>query len=695
MKLKRFRVTKFRSVRDSGWIDADDVTALIGTNESGKTNLLIPLWKLNPAKNGEIKPLADYPRKEYHEIRAMEEKPVFIKAEFWVPEELADELAKLTGCSQSDVSVASVSRDFNGDYKIGFPEAAPLRTVASAEVEDILAKAGKEIAGLTASNVAEEEIKTKMVEAIGDAIVSLKAAGDTLDEKGLNEVHSRLGAIDTAKGSKRSVITPRFGQLVDAISEAITRITRPHPQDNEAATALIRKNMPAFVYYSNYGNLDSEIYLPHVIQNMARTDLGAKEEAKVRTLRVLFEFVKLEPKEIMELGKDLPTTPTPPTAAQIEKTAERKKERDVLLQSASAQLTATFRDWWKQGTYRFRFQADGDHFRIWVSDDLRPEDIELESRSSGLQWFLSFYLIFLVESGEAHSDAILLLDEPGLSLHPLAQRDLSLFFDNLSKTNQLIYTTHSPFLVDPDRLDRVQAVYVDDDGYTQSSPNLRIREATQSQSKSIYAVYAALGLSASQTLMLGCQTVVVEGTSDQMYLATIKNLLIARGLLRPKREYMFPPAGGVKGVRAVVAILTGRDESLPYVVLDSDAAGKILAKHLATDLYAGSAERLLAIKDYTGIDETETEDFIPQTVMAGIVTRFLRSAVEDFSDVVEAGKPIVPQIEAFAKKHGISLKVGWKVELAKLFVAKILKNPEVIDDASAAKWKLLFDRLES
>jgi hypothetical protein len=472
-------------------------------------------------------------------------------------------------------------------------------------------------------------------------------------------------------------------------------VTRPHPSANEAARALILKNLPSFVYYSNYGNLDSEIYLPHVIQNMERADLGAKEEAKVRTLRVLFDFVKLEPKEIMELGKELPVTPKPPTDEQIEETGERKKERDVLLQSASAQLTAKFRDWWKQGDYRFRFQADGDHFRIWVSDDLRPEDIELENRSSGLQWFLSFYLIFLVESGDAHSNAILLLDEPGLSLHPLAQRDLSLFFDNLSKTNQLIYTTHSPFLVDPDRLDRVKAVYVDEEGYTQSSPNLRIKEATQSQSRSIYAVYAALGLSASQTLMLGCQTVVVEGSSDQMYFATIKNVLISRGMLRPKREYMFPPAGGVKGVRAIVAILTGKDETLPYAILDSDSAGKTLSKHLATDLYAGYAERLLMMKEYVGFDDAETEDFIPQTVLAGIVTRFLREAAEDFSDVVVSGKPIIPQIESFATKHGIALVLGWKVELAKMFVAKMLKNPEVIDTATAEKWKTLFDKLES
>jgi recombinational DNA repair ATPase RecF len=79
MKLTGFRVTNFRSVEDSGWIDASDVTALIGTNESGKTNLLIPLWKLNPAKGGEIEPLLDYPRNRYH-IGSHEVKHNFIGA---------------------------------------------------------------------------------------------------------------------------------------------------------------------------------------------------------------------------------------------------------------------------------------------------------------------------------------------------------------------------------------------------------------------------------------------------------------------------------------------------------------------------------------------------------------------------------------------------------------------------------------
>lgn len=122
MKLLRFRVTGFRSVTDSGWIDVDDVTALIGTNESGKTNLLMPLWKLNPAKGGEIKPTADYPRKRYNEIRVTTRKPRFIHAVFQLGPTLVQKLVELTGSPAEHLAIAEDTRrrvdarDLSADY---------------------------------------------------------------------------------------------------------------------------------------------------------------------------------------------------------------------------------------------------------------------------------------------------------------------------------------------------------------------------------------------------------------------------------------------------------------------------------------------------------------------------------------------------------------------------------------------------
>lgn len=696
MKLINFRVTNFRSVDDSDWIEVDTVTSLIGTNESGKTNLLLPLWKLNPAKDGEINSIADYPRKRYNEIRSMIKKPVFIQAHFELSETLSKKVADLTGSTIDDVRIALVKRSFDGQYQIGFPKAEPKRYVEKADVLKILLEAKTDIDKLTAGKT-EEGLKNDIINALDKALNQIDSVSVDVDGEILINIKSILHDVNTENALKRSTIEPRFGQVVDLIDDMVAAVTKPHPQEYEEARKLVLDNLPVFVYYSNYGNLDSEIYLPHVIDNMSRENLGNREEAKARTLKVLFEFVKLNPKEILDLGRDFPIQNVQPTELQIKEIAEKKKERDILLQSASTELTQKFQAWWKQGEYRFRFQADGDHFRIWVSDDKRPEEIELEGRSTGLQWFLSFYLIFLVESVDSHEGAILLLDEPGMTLHPIAQRNLSDFFANLSQTNQLIYTTHSPFLVDPDYLDRVKAVYIDDDGTTAVSANLRAGEKNSAQTKSIYPVYAALGLSVSDTLLQGCQAVVVEGTSDQHYLSAIKNYLIGKGLIKPKREILFIPAGGVKGVAAVVSLITAKDEALPYVILDSDSSGQGMAKQLSSNLYNGATDRIVMVGNIRNMKDAEVEDLFPIEFFGKIVRKnFFRNADDDFDEVVEENIPIVRQIQDFAAKNNVNLEQGWKVELAKQAKTALIKNKDPLNKNTDILeiWEQLFLKIQ-
>lgn len=129
MKLLKFRVTNFRSVKNSGWIETDDVTALIGTNESGKTNILVPLWKLNPAKDGAIDPTADYPRKHYNEFRSLAPQPRFIEALFNVGNDLAARLSSLTGLPASELMEVKIGRLFDGKHTVDFAGAKPARTV--------------------------------------------------------------------------------------------------------------------------------------------------------------------------------------------------------------------------------------------------------------------------------------------------------------------------------------------------------------------------------------------------------------------------------------------------------------------------------------------------------------------------------------------------------------------------------------
>ncbi len=196
MKLLGFQVTGFRSVEDSGWITTDDVTALIGTNESGKTNLLLPLWKLNPAKDGEINLLQDAPRKRYNEIKNLKVKPVFITAHFELPDSLVSQIVTLTGASEEDVRVAEVSRRLDGKYIIAFPHAEVVRSLPKNEVEQLLSEAQKDLGGLSPASKAEQELKEAMLAALDNAKTIDLFGNETFDANALKGVKAEVERVN-------------------------------------------------------------------------------------------------------------------------------------------------------------------------------------------------------------------------------------------------------------------------------------------------------------------------------------------------------------------------------------------------------------------------------------------------------------------------------------------------------------------
>ncbi len=615
MKLKRFRVSHFRSVIDSGWVYCDDVTTLVGVNESGKSNILLALWKLHPARGGKIDPLHDLPVTQLSDLREKKENTFFIEAVFELKDS-ANEINEELSTSFCAEDMLILKRNYEGNYQISF--------------EDDIAKKKLEML--------QKPKKVKGAE----------------DKPGLS----------------------------------IQEISR-----------VFIKYVPTFVYYSNYGNLTSRIYLPHAIKwlngdSVAGIDM---KEDQVRTIRVLFDYVNLKPGEILELGQDAIDLARKrgnanPTADDIKKAEADKEQRSLLLQSAGTKLSREFRDWWKQGEYKFRFGADGDYFYIWVSDDKRPEEVDLGLRSTGLQWFLSFYLVFLMECKGENEGSVLLLDEAGLTLHPLAQKDLATFFNKLAVDNQIINTTHSPFIVDAENIDRCRVVYTDNNGGTIVSENLR-EGGGEIGEKSIYALHAALGLTVSDVMLQGCQVIVVEGVSDQFYLSAIKNALIRDQKFAPQREIVFVPSGGAKGVQGIASLISSANDGLPIVVLDSDQSGNDFKKKLENGLYKDFKERIISIETFTGIAGSEIEDLIPFDFLEKAVEKLLGVQDEDDEFEPEDGKPILLQIEEYANDRSIELEPGWKVKIAKNFKKTIFgKKKKSIPDKYLNMWIHLFEQ---
>lgn len=699
MTLKRFRVKNFRSIMDSGWIDCDDVTSLVGINEAGKSNVILALWKLRPVRDGEIDLLHDMPTKEYSSWRSIPEEIVFISADFELDSTLVDKVVTLCKCDRDAAAIVNIQRQYDGKYLVSFPNYRKDESIDASIITEIASNAATQLSGLKEKTKAEAGIKDKVSTAYKN-ILSFLSEKTVLAQTDFDEIKKKYPTGLTQ--SATSEVFPHLQRTKDAIANAFSALNPVNPTNNDEAKKLMIAEMPSFVYYSNYGNLDAQIYLPYAIKWLNNEEVaGIDNSAKVRTLRVLFDFVNLNPQEVLDLGKDPAKividnygreTTKQPTKEEIEKATEQKAARAILLNSASTDLTRKFREWWKQGNYIFRFQADGEFFKIWVSDDKRPEEIELERRSTGLQWFLSFFLIFLVESQEAHKGAILLLDEAGQSLHPLAQKDLITFFNNLAKTNQLIYTTHSPFLVDTSNIDRAKVVYSDNEGLTVVSSDLRAADDKLNE-KSIYAVHAALGLSVSDILLQGCQSIIVEGPSDQHYLNAIKLYLIRNKKYAPNMELVFVPSGDVRGVAGVVSIVGGKDGNLPLVVLDADGSGKSARDKLKSGLYQHNENSIIDIGELFDFDDAEVEDLIPSLFISRQISRLFRDVEdEDFEGALVSGKAIVPQIEAFAKKYNIGLPKGWKVDVARGVKQQIQKaNANAVPDEYVKKWEKLFN----
>ncbi len=141
------------------------------------------------------------------------------------------------------------------------------------------------------------------------------------------------------------------------------------------------------------------------------------------------------------------------------------------LEAAENQLTQKVLTYWSQNQHlRLKFDIrpallnDPPHMtkgmNIWgrVNDMKHMVSTALGTRSRGFVWFFSF-LAWYSQLRKKNEKIILLLDEPGLSLHAKAQEDLLRYFEKeLKPHHQLIYTTHSPFMVEAKYFDRVRIV---------------------------------------------------------------------------------------------------------------------------------------------------------------------------------------------------------------------------------------------
>ncbi|MGH8196457.1 MAG: ATP-dependent nuclease [Woeseiaceae bacterium] len=230
----------------------------------------------------------------------------------------------------------------------------------------------------------------------------------------------------------------------------------------------------------------------------------------------------------------------------------------------------------------------------------------------------------MIKFAQIHEDTptILLLDEPGLSLHGKAQGDLLRYFDKeLAPHHQIIYSTHSPFMVAPDKLLSARivedVVYSSDRGRPKTDGTKVREDVLNRDPDTIFPLQGALGYEITQTLFVGKHCLLVEGPSDILYLKSLSAALAKRKRTALDPRWTLCPSGGIGKIMPFVTLFKGTDINIG-VFTDYVKGDKKKVEDLRT-MEVLKKGAVLTAAEFTGKDEADTEDLFEPELFVNLV----------------------------------------------------------------------------
>lgn len=664
MRLESFTVSNYRSINDSGEVKVSRVTALLGRNESGKSNLLKALESLNPA--GGIKTLnstKDFPRDR--KLSDCTDDTQVLDSRWELNDDDRDALAEVFPRAAS-ATHATVNRRYGTTRYIGFEGLLPLEfnaTEAKQSVKKIAA------AARAAADKLDDGPKAALTTAADtfEAQSSSKKFSLTFAE----ELSSAIKAFRKALAGADAELTAKQDEVLDALDSSCDSVINDN-DESAAGRKWLSSNLPIFVLIDEYPELPGK---QNIAQYLHRKQQGQLTDED-RCFEKLCKVADLDPAKLQQLL----------SKADAE-------TRNQLVNRAGALVTKEIRRLWKDRALKVRFNIDGDYFETLVSDPNAVYEVEvnLEDRSRGFQWFFAFYIVFAADTqGGSADDAILLLDEPGLYLHARSQGDLLKHFrDDFS--NQIIYSTHSPFMVPTNDLDSVRTVSITEDSGTTVSND------PSGDARTLFPLQAALGYDLAQSLFVGPNNLVVEGVTDYWYLSSVGSHFADSALPTLNPEITMTPAGGAQKVSYMVALLTSEDLNV-LVLLDSEKDAKSTKDELVKNKLIAQQNVLFVGESFpTAPTEADIEDMLDPVVFEQLVRESYAAELKGKKLVLNASIPrIVKRFEAAFFDLGIPFH---KTRPARLFLKKMAAEPEKVlpqesTDRFAALFKLVNERLD-
>jgi predicted ATP-dependent endonuclease of OLD family len=654
MRLRTVRVREFKSIWDSNAFEIDRVACLVGKNESGKTAILQALYRLNPIvdNEGNFDVTDDYPRSEVEDYQQDVESgrrkhAIVVEATFELEAPELDAIRDEYGDGVLEKPEVIVSKGyFRGasgkcEVIVDLPVAESVlvqNLVESFELpENLVAEATKRS---TLAQLSSYLIETGKKQ--DEAVAAERAAANQLQDE-----TEKATALEKSKMLTES-------EQAKALRSRLIELLKHKSLGGHIWQSILSPHFPKFLYFDEYYQMRGHDNVDALKKRKAENKLLPSDHP----LLGLIELARLDLDKLLA--------------------SKRTQELKNKLQGASNHLSTRILKYWSQNKHlRMNFDVrpalSGDPegmtqgTNIWgeVFDSKHLVSTGLGTRSAGFVWFFSF-LAWYSAMKKRDEPLVLLLDEPGLSLHGKAQEDLLRYFEAEIVTNpkhQFLYTTHSPFMVDSQHFERVRIVQdrgIDaDDQLPREEDGTKVfTDVLEAGPDSLFPLQGALGYEIYQTLFIGPNSLVVEGVSDLLYLQTISGVLQAKGHVGLDCRWTITPVGGCDKVPTFVALI-GSQKNLNIAILIDFQKGN---QQMIENLYKKKLlkkSHVLTFADFTGNTEADIEDMFDKDFYIQLVNDEFSSSLTaklKAKDLTGQTPRILARIEDYFVKN--PLKAG-------------------------------------
>ncbi len=552
MKLTHVRVTKYRCIEDSSEVAIEpDITALIGRNESGKTAFLEAMRRLNAADGSRFDVTADYPRAQLGAYRRRHARSpdVAVTAKLVLDDAEVREVEKRFGKGILRSRTVTVKRDFKNALSADLP-------------------------------VSESLVIKQIVQ-----------KRDDLDPGALK---AALGA--ETFGALAAALAPWINESKGAAMIAqVARQFEGSPLGARIWSETLAVRLPRFLSFGEEDVMPGAIALNHLLDPTMRNAPG------VSTVLALLELAGVEP-------------------AELDPQDQSYEELKARIESAALVITDELATWWSgdkdlevtidvanAGPNDPGFSRGTAVLRVRIGSRRKRASLPLGERSRGFAWFFSF-LVRLCQLGETSTPLVILLDEPGLSLHAGMQTDFLRFLDErLSPSHQVVYTTHSPFMLDTKRLERARGVTTGATGTAITADLASIDDRT------LLPLRAALGAAVVEGMLPdhGNATLVVNEASDLIWLRAMSMETQRRKKTALDGRFEIVPLGAGAAL-------------VPYILLTAKPERRVVVLHDAiTEVPAASGGlSVVSIASFaaTKVDRPTIEDLVEVSLWLSLVT---------------------------------------------------------------------------